>query len=276
MSKIEGKAKKYDGTAIDYVSIFNWVSGKCIAQVVPDAAGNWQFSYFEDLNVGVTYVADGCEPITHGPYQIIYEAAAITSGYLLLKYCHVDFYRADNDVNATTEPTWDAYFRQTKDIAPISYITGEAPLEAPLESAVIESFSSNWNIKIFGANRNDDSDEHLIEFEVLDANNIVIFALRSAKDSGRNAGLWYGSNLGSLTKTGTSGSSSITTSGFITFTDSLVSFTNDRSSDYNQSFDFAADFSKAKKVRVSGMAKTFATNKYSNAVAYLRIEPPTE
>lgn len=71
MSVIQGKAKKYDGTAIDYVSIFNWADGKCIAQVVPDAAGNWEYEYFVDLNIGITYVADGCEPITHGAYSII-------------------------------------------------------------------------------------------------------------------------------------------------------------------------------------------------------------
>ncbi len=65
---ITGRAKKYDGTAIDYVSIFNWDDGKCIAQVVPDISGNWQYNYTEDLQVGLTYVADGCEPITHGSY----------------------------------------------------------------------------------------------------------------------------------------------------------------------------------------------------------------
>ena len=68
MSKIEGRAKKYDGTAIDYVSIFNWVDGKCIEQVIPDATGAWEYDYFSDLEVGITYVADGCEPITHGAY----------------------------------------------------------------------------------------------------------------------------------------------------------------------------------------------------------------
>ncbi len=74
MSKIEGRAKKYDGTAIDYVSLFRWADGKCIAQVTPDATGAWEYEYFTDLNVGITYVADGCEPITHGPYDFISQA----------------------------------------------------------------------------------------------------------------------------------------------------------------------------------------------------------
>lgn len=70
MSKIAGRAKRYDGTAIDYVSIFDWSSGACIKQVITDASGNWEFYYDSDIVVGLTYVADGCEPITHGSYRL--------------------------------------------------------------------------------------------------------------------------------------------------------------------------------------------------------------
>lgn len=73
MSKIQGRAKKFDGTAIDYVSIFNWVDGKCITQIKPDAGGNWSYPYYKDINVGITYIADGCEPITHGVYEFVAE-----------------------------------------------------------------------------------------------------------------------------------------------------------------------------------------------------------
>lgn len=68
MTWLRGKAKKYDGSPIDYVSIFNWPTGECIAQVQPDEMGNWRYDYYTDLNIGITYVADGCEPITHGAY----------------------------------------------------------------------------------------------------------------------------------------------------------------------------------------------------------------
>jgi len=71
-NKIQGRAKKFDGTAIDYVSIFNWLDGKCIAQVNPNASGDWQYTYSKDLKVGLTYVANGCEPITHGAYDFDY------------------------------------------------------------------------------------------------------------------------------------------------------------------------------------------------------------
>lgn len=69
MSRIDGKAKKYNGGAIDYVMLFDWLTGNQIGTAKPDAAGNWKYYYFSNLNCGITYVADGCEPITHGAYQ---------------------------------------------------------------------------------------------------------------------------------------------------------------------------------------------------------------
>lgn len=70
MLAISGVAKKHDGTAIDYVSIFNWVDGTCIAQVKTNSLGAWEYKYLTDLNIGITYVADGCQSISHGPYYI--------------------------------------------------------------------------------------------------------------------------------------------------------------------------------------------------------------
>lgn len=71
MSTINGVAKRYNGDAIDYVLLFDWISGKCLGKSVPDLAGNWSFNYYLNLNIGITYVADGCEPITHGSYQFV-------------------------------------------------------------------------------------------------------------------------------------------------------------------------------------------------------------
>lgn len=82
INTITGRAKKFDGSAIDYVSIFNWSDGKCIAQVTPDSAGNWEYEYNKELNVGLTYVADGCEPVTHGSYYFSYEST-VPNDYIL-------------------------------------------------------------------------------------------------------------------------------------------------------------------------------------------------
>tara|TARA_R110002020_G_scaffold370765_2_gene582405 strand:+ start:4329 stop:4553 length:225 start_codon:yes stop_codon:yes gene_type:complete len=71
MATITGRAKRYDGLPIDYVSLFMWKTGKCLARRKPDAAGNWSFEYDHNMIVGVTYVSDGCEPISHGPYEFV-------------------------------------------------------------------------------------------------------------------------------------------------------------------------------------------------------------
>lgn len=71
MSTISGKAIKYSGEPVDYVLLFDWISGNCVGKSVPDLAGNWSFNYYLNLNIGITYVADGCEPITHGSYQFV-------------------------------------------------------------------------------------------------------------------------------------------------------------------------------------------------------------
>lgn len=81
MARIDGRAKKFDGTPVDYVSIFNWVDGKCIAQLTPNSTGNWVYPYNTNSTIGVTYVADGCEPLTHGPY--ILTASPLENGLIL-------------------------------------------------------------------------------------------------------------------------------------------------------------------------------------------------
>lgn len=71
MATITGRAKRFDGLPVDYVLLFQWKTGKCLARRVPDSAGNWSFDYDTNLIVGITYVSDGCEPITHGAYELV-------------------------------------------------------------------------------------------------------------------------------------------------------------------------------------------------------------
>lgn len=71
MSKIVGKAKRYNGNPIDYVLIFDWATGEEIDTVIPAANGDWKYEYYGTLKVGFVYVGDGCEPIAHGPYDFV-------------------------------------------------------------------------------------------------------------------------------------------------------------------------------------------------------------
>lgn len=71
MATINGRAKRFNGAAIDYVLLFSWKNGNCLSKVIPDIAGNWSFNYTTNMIVGITYVASGCQPITHGPYEFV-------------------------------------------------------------------------------------------------------------------------------------------------------------------------------------------------------------
>lgn len=71
MATINGKAKRFNGEPVDYVMFFDWFGGRCIGKAVPDLNGNWSFRYYNNQNIGITYVADGCEPITHGSYATV-------------------------------------------------------------------------------------------------------------------------------------------------------------------------------------------------------------
>lgn len=71
MAAINGKAKRFNGEPVDYVMFFDWFGGQCIGKAVPDLNGNWSFRYYNNQNIGITYIADGCEPITHGSYATV-------------------------------------------------------------------------------------------------------------------------------------------------------------------------------------------------------------
>lgn len=71
MATITGRAKRYDGLPIDYVLLFRWRDGKHLGKAIPNNAGNWSFDYDHNMIVGVTYVSDGCKPISHGPYEFV-------------------------------------------------------------------------------------------------------------------------------------------------------------------------------------------------------------
>lgn len=69
MAEITGTALRYDGLPVDYVSIFKWGTGECIAQVIPNNLGEWVYTYKRSMVIGVTYVSNGCQPMVHGPYS---------------------------------------------------------------------------------------------------------------------------------------------------------------------------------------------------------------
>lgn len=271
-NRVEGRAKKFNGAAIDYVSIFDWGDGKCIDQITPDASGIWQYNYAKNLVVGITYVANGCEPITHGPYTFEYIGNQISSGFLLLKLAGSGGYYYDAwDKTATSSTLWSENFSQTIDIALLDSVFSGSTAVVDYSSKIIDLFDLNWVLEIRGSSSAGSDDTHLLTLELLSAEDVVVAAIKSGSDGSKSSGLWYGKDLDSLIKTGKSGSN-VSTQGQLSFTGNTITYTNKRSSNFNNSFSFSIDISSAVKIRVGGSAESTLTIG-SFSIGYLKILP---
>ena len=277
MSLIAGNAKKYSGAPIDYVSIFDWVTGKIIKTVIPDASGAWQHEYFKDMLIGITYVADGCKPISHGPYDFKADlSGGITSGYLMFTYAQSGnpTVNPSFDINNTTHEKWIENFSQTKDIMFYDYVYGNSAQKTNKLALpkIIDQFRPWWNLQLVASNGSWYGDQGTITFEILDNENNVLFALKAERDGEFRSGLWYGTTLNSLTKTGQSGPYPHT-NGTLSFTDDLVIYVANTSASMNLSFTFPVNLRSAAKVRVYG----YSESNYKSgggAQAYIKILPP--
>lgn len=68
--QITGNATVASGGPIDAVRVFEWPTGALAAIATPDESGNWTATIETTGDYGVTYIAEGHQPITHGPYFI--------------------------------------------------------------------------------------------------------------------------------------------------------------------------------------------------------------
>jgi len=66
---LSSTAKKGDGAAVDAVLIRDATTGAHVVKVTPAADGTWS-AYVQAGDYYITYAADGCQPICHGPYTI--------------------------------------------------------------------------------------------------------------------------------------------------------------------------------------------------------------
>ena len=271
MSIINGKAKKFDGTPVDYVMLFEWGNGKCIGTSIPDMTGNWSFNYYKNLNCGITYIANGCEPITHGAYNFI--GVPPSSGFLLLSY--IDYRTngvpAINRLNPSlnSEPTWNDYFSQTIDVALIdSIFATSGTATVPSQTKILDFFDINWTLDVRGYVNQDA--KQLFTLEFIDSNNHVVAAIKSENVGNDRSGFWYGSSLTSLINN-TSSHELAFTKGVLTFTNSSMNFENMQgSSRGTASFSFAANMASVVKMRASAF-----TEKSNNgdSGSWVRIVP---
>lgn len=57
------------GAAADFVAVFAWPNGARVSVTAPAADGSWGVSV-DPGDYGITYLAAGCQPVTHGPYTV--------------------------------------------------------------------------------------------------------------------------------------------------------------------------------------------------------------
>ncbi|GGE75990.1 hypothetical protein GCM10011533_30460 [Streptosporangium jomthongense] len=68
--QITGNATTASGDPADFVRIFSWPDQELVSTAVPAANGDWAAEIAATGDYGITYIAAGCQPITHGPYFI--------------------------------------------------------------------------------------------------------------------------------------------------------------------------------------------------------------
>ena len=259
-----GSAKKFNGDAANLVIIFNWDTGHQIAVIYPDATtGEWSYQPVYDEPAGITYIAYGCAPVTHGPYDLVSGKILITSGYLLISisttYSKPSESKYDPQLDSlfTDHSTWLNNFSQTIDVGLFNYNYGPAVQTTTSPAKIIEQFNPNWKLHFFGTNATAQADYHKSTLELLDINNNVIFALRSEQEAPKkySCNLYFGRGLNEYQEAPKIGIYRVT-NGHLTFTPTKVIFTNIATGSYNGSFEFLADITSVVKIRVSGESKS--------------------
>lgn len=152
MTQITGKAKKYNGTAIDYVQAFDWSDGYCIDVVTTDELGNWSVGIYGLIDVGFTYVANGCEPITHGPYSFDEPYDLNWSNVSLLM--HFDGKIVDVSGNCSFEKLGnigykDGVFNKSLEFTPASSSSRNGLLESTKSNPALSLGAGDFTIELF-------------------------------------------------------------------------------------------------------------------------------
>ncbi len=99
---ISGNVTTEAGVAADLVRIFRWPDNELETIAVPDAAGDWTAEVTATGDYGITYLAAGCQPITHGPYYIEVAGDPYWDKVILLLVAEADSYPSTTITDRST------------------------------------------------------------------------------------------------------------------------------------------------------------------------------
>ncbi len=66
---LQGNATIDGSDPVEFVTAFEWPAGGLTFSAEPDLSGDWSMIVNSTKQYGVVYIADGCQPIVHGPYM---------------------------------------------------------------------------------------------------------------------------------------------------------------------------------------------------------------
>lgn len=150
-----------------------------------------------------------------------------------------------------------------------TYVEGTY-ITASISSSTFEYFNKNWTLLLDANNATWDADQCFASIEFVNNSNQTVVAIRTASRTAYNHWLQYGPGLTNLTNTSTSGAYPNTT-GYITFTDTQLTYTNIRSSNFNGSFNISCDVNSIRKIRISSVSARSTWGGNGAAYVYLKI-----
>jgi hypothetical protein len=181
-------------------------------------------------------------------------ALVIADGYAS-KHYH------EYDISETSYDSWDGYFGEygTNAVLGYAYTAGASVEDTGVQGTKTIEFDPTISYRFRCYNQSWGGDKADVDLEFLDASDSVVCAIRNIDSSnylyGYGSDLYYGSSLSSLTLAPqyNSGDGAVTTTGYITCSDTAITFTSDTVSTYsnNQSFSFNCAANTITKVRIS-------------------------
>lgn len=267
MAVITGNATRFDnGGPVDYIMIFDWETGSRIGNGSLTSTGEWTFKHNTSIVCGITYVADGLAPVTHGPYSFVETAPVMKSGYVLISYgVPQKYYDAIFDVSIQG-PLWDDNFA---DFAAMNVYDYRVNANTLVPTTTIEYFNMLQTYKIMSRSWGSGTYQLLLEF--LDVNDNIVAVIKAATKDSSSSGLYYSTN-GTSFNAGVNSDWASYPEGIISFTDSQLIFTNTHlGGSYVGSFSFAVDVLNIVKIRVSGSSSISSSGELTGG--YVKLLP---
>lgn len=225
------------------------------------------------------YVGGNCDPEWSNVVLAMHMDSEINSALaLVVADGYASKHYHEYDISETSYDSWDGYFGEygTNAVLSYAYTAGASVEDTGVQGTKTIEFDPTISYRFRCYNQSWGGDKADVDLEFLDASDSVVCAIRNIDSSnylyGYGSDLYYGSSLSSLTLAPqyNSGDGAVTTTGYITCSDTAITFTSDTVSTYsnNQSFSFNCAANTITKVRISN-ARALSNYTGGTGAAYI-------